>query len=208
MIVNPNADDKLLKLPSLATTTKKLKNWLEARNINCDDYLVGNKATRSKVLDLLSDNTYDIIHYAGHIARKREDDMYEYALILNNKKPLFASTIFEKVKGNPIVFLNGCWGGKAKGVKGSSQAIKNMTDAFLGAGAQVVVGSQFELPEAGASEFAKKFYGRVLCGKTVGEAMREARKHVMGNKKYGATWACYVMYGDPGLRIIDYWNWL
>ena len=63
------------------------------------------------------------------------------------------------------------------------------------------MGSLFQTPDEGARAFAEKFYEALLAGKPAGEAMRLARKNVMSKKQYAAAWACYVMYGDPCLRM-------
>ena len=76
-----------------------------------------------------------------------------------------------------------------------------MTDAFLGAGARAVIGSLYRAPDAGARAFAEAFYRAVLDGQTLGEAMRVARKAVMGTPGCGPAWACFVLYGDPCLKI-------
>jgi len=64
-----------------------------------------------------------------------------------------------------------------------------------------VVGSLFDTPDAGAREFAEKFYDCVLDRHRIGEAMRLARRHVRGRPGCGAAWASFVLYGDPCLRI-------
>jgi hypothetical protein len=200
MIVNPNEGDKQLEAKDLAEKSSSLEDWFKARDITCDCF-VGDKAISQNIIDNLAKYKYDIIHYAGHISKKKNTN--EYVLLLNKKDHLTATNIRRHVQGSPIVFLNGCWGGQARSPRGSTRPINEMTNAFLGAGARVVVGSLFELPEKGAGAFAEKFYESVLFGKTFGEAMREARKHVKDKSNYGAAWACYVMYGDPSLRIVQ-----
>ncbi len=99
------------------------------------------------------------------------------------------------------MFLNGCWSGKAKGLANPLNSVEGLTDAFLAVGAQVVVGSLFKVPDEGARAFAVKFYESVLNCKTMGEAVQLAREYTMGKDEYAATWACFVMYGDPCLRV-------
>jgi hypothetical protein len=83
----------------------------------------------------------------------------------------------------------------------SSRAIGGLADAFIGAGARLVVGSSFKAPDEGAREFAEKFYQAIFGQCPAGAAMRVARGHVMSNPDWGAAWACFVMYGDPCFQL-------
>jgi hypothetical protein len=198
MIADPNEDDNQWALPGTATEAAKLQKWFKDRNVNCDDFLQGKNAKFETVFKKLRENTYDFIHYAGHIVKRKK----EYALKLNGDKSYFtASDIKKHGRGTPIVFLNGCWSAKAKGIANPLNSVEGLTDAFLAVGAQVVVGALFEVPDEGARAFAEKFYESVLNFKTVGEAMQLAREYTVGKDKYAATWACFVMYGDPCLRV-------
>lgn len=199
MIVDPNEDEPALALPETVQETSHLRDWFNNNNINCDDYLHGKNATYDAVLNKLMHNEYDIIHFVGHI--DFEKNLNKYALILNGGLPFTAENIRSQIKNTSIVFLNGYWSGKPKKMAKSLEIIEDLADSFIEAGVQLVIGSLFDVPEKGACAFAEKFYNCVLGGNTVGEAMRVARKHVKDEKEYGATWACFIMYGDPCLRI-------
>ena len=176
LIANPEGN-----LPAAAAEALNLRAWLEERGVECN-YLDEQNATRAAVRKrLLEEN--DIIHYAGHAeldALRLFDGDYS------------STDIRQSVKGNPIVFLNGCV---------SARAVGGLADAFIAAGARVVVGSAFKAPDDGARAFAEKFYQTILGGQPAGAAMRTARRHVMGHADWGPAWACFVMYGDPCLRI-------
>ncbi len=199
LIADPNEDENKWALPGTAAEAARLQRWLKDKNVNCDDFLQGKNATFNTVLGKLQENTYDIIHYAGHIVLDESEE--RYAFRLNGGECLTASTIEKHAKGTPIVFLNGCWSGKAKGVPDPLSSVEGLTDAFLSVGAQVVVGSLFEVPDEGARAFAEKFYESVLNRKTMGEALQLAREETKDKEKCAAAWACFVMYGDPCLRI-------
>ncbi len=194
MIADPSGN-----LPQTARETAQLRDWLESRNFKEIDYLSGANADFKSVLAALSGKTYDIIHFAGHTVLDRKTG--EYALELSKREMFRASLIRRQLKGTPIVFLNGCWTGIAKGLANAPGSVVGLTDAFLAGGAQVVVGSQFKAPDAGARAFAEKFYDLLLAGECVGEAMRSARCHVQKAPGCGAAWACFVSYGDPALQL-------
>lgn len=194
MIADPSGN-----LPQTARETAHLRDWLEARNFRDIDYLSGAGADYHSVLAALSSKSYDLIHYAGHTVLDRKTG--EYALELHKREMFRASLIRRQLKGNPLVFLNGCWTGIAKGLNNVPGSVVGLTDAFLAAGAQVVVGSQFQAPDAGARAFAEKFYESMLGGECVGEAMRLARCHVQKAPECAAAWACFVLYGDPAVQL-------
>lgn len=199
LIANPTND-----LKNALIETQKLYEWLMSKGIVCD-YLKYPEATLENVLKKLGDFAYDFIHYAGHIeCIELDDNKKEYALKLS-KDPdemLKSRSIRRHVKGNPLVFLNGCWSAnEVRSLSDTLDSVNSITDAFLEAGAQVVIGSLFPIPDDGARAFAEKYYELVLAGNILGDALRAARLHVMNNPYFGATWACFVMYGDPCLQI-------
>ncbi len=73
--------------------------------------------------------------------------------------------------------------------------------AFLLAGVESYVGTIWEVEDEAASRFAATFWGEVLEGKNVGDALRRARAalRTMGC----ADWAAYVHFGDPNARVFD-----
>jgi hypothetical protein len=199
LIADPNSDEPSWALPQAAVEAEKLRASLERREIVCRESLYGRQATFDAVTSNLLLREYDIIHYAGHVVF--DDAKNEYALRLAGAKLLHASTLRPLVRGNPIVFLNACWSAQVSELAGSVESVQGLTDAFLQAGAKAVVGSLFRVPDAGGRVFAETFYERLLGGRTLGEAMRGARTAVFGKPQYGAAWACFVMYGDPCLRV-------
>jgi hypothetical protein len=201
LIADPNEDEPRWALPKAAAEARRLRQSLVARGVNCDDFLQGHEATHHAVTDKLLLNEYDIIHYAGHVVHHVDDDHPQYALRLHGGKLLLAGSLQRHVKGNPIVFLNGCFTAQATELAAAVDWVQSLTNAFLEAGAQVVVGSLFRVPDEGGRVFAETFYRQVLDGATLGNAMRMARNEVYGKPEYGAAWACFVMYGDPCLRL-------
>ncbi|MBD3340216.1 MAG: CHAT domain-containing protein [Candidatus Lokiarchaeota archaeon] len=194
VISNPTCD-----LDETELETSKLVEALQRKDVICD-YLNGSDANLAELIIKLDENEYDIIHYAGHIVY--DDSAKQYALRLNNNELFWAINIRNEVKGSPIVFLNGCWSAcEVKSHTDSLHSMESLTEAFLETGARLVVGSLFEIPDEGARIFAEVFYDNVLNGEMVGEALRKARYITMEDRKYGATWASFIMYGDPCLQV-------
>ncbi len=199
VVANPNSDEEEDDLPEAAEEARKFKLWLEQNKVGSVDYLEGLEATLGALLDRLPAQEYDVIYYAGHIVPDAQSG--EYALRLNGGELLCSSSIRNLVKGSPIVFLNGCWGGCSRGLDDGPGSLVGLTDGFLEAGAQIVIGSVFPVSDDGARAFAEKFFELALGGEPVGTAMRSARAHVMETKSYGTAWAGFVLYGNPCLQI-------
>lgn len=195
------------KISETVQETQNLRDWLIAKDVDCKDFLHGEQASFEAVLERLVQSEYDVIHFAGHIIKDTKSN--EYALRLHGNDLLPAKLIADMVRGNPLVFLNSCWGGKAKGIANSSTSVAGLTDAFLSAGAHVVVSSLFQIPDPGSRAFAEKFYESVLNNTPAGEAMRNARrclqpiddKDEKEKLGYAAAWASFIMYGDPCWRL-------
>jgi len=54
-----------------------------------------------------------------------------------------------------------------------------------------------------AAAFAIHFYNRVLEGHMIGEALRLARVEIRRQHPESITWAAFVLYGDPTIRLAD-----
>ena len=184
IIANPTGD-----LPTATVEAKTVKESLEAKGLACD-YLAEEEASFDNLLECLSTTEYDIIHYSGHI--DRVDAAGEYGFVLRGSQFFSASSIKTHVRSPSIAFLNGC---------NSGAVVQGLTEAFLATGAQMVIGTLFRTPSRGAAAFAEKFYTDFLNGASAGEAMRQARLHVKSLDNCGASWACFVLYGDPRFSL-------
>jgi hypothetical protein len=100
--------------------------------------------------------------------------------------------------GRPLVFMNACDSGRLGiGLTG----LDGWAEAFLtgdGGQAGVFIGSVWQTTDELASQFAAVFYGRLLAGDRLAEAMRQARAAV---KRAGdATYLSYTLYANPKVR--------
>ena len=143
-------------------------------------YLPQEKATWKKVTNCLIEG-YSIIHYAGHADEK--------GLYLSDKI-LEPDTIETLLWGNPVVFINGC---------NSARTHTKLAEAFLRGGALGYIGSVWEIHDAAAAELAADFY--TACFKhSIGEALRRAK--VTAFHRDSVAWLCFILFGDPTLRLI------
>ncbi|MBU7017227.1 MAG: CHAT domain-containing protein [Theionarchaea archaeon] len=143
-------------------------------------YLPQEKATWKTVTTCLIEG-YSIIHYAGHADEK--------GLHLQDEI-LDTNTVATLLWGNPLVFINGCY---------SARTHTKLAEAFLRGGALGYIGSVWEIHDAVAAEFATDFYTSSF-EHSIGEALRLAKVNAF--YKNNVAWLCFILFGDPTLRLI------
>ena len=68
-------------------------------------------------------------------------------------------------------------------------------------GALACIGTLWPVIDNVAADFAVAFYGQVLEGQPLGEAMRAARKITAEQHQADPSWASFVLYGDPSFSL-------
>jgi len=172
--------------------------------------LEGASATTSRVeRELSGDRPFDFIHYAGH-AHFDAKDPQRSGLKLSDRV-LDADRISKLSRGGSLVFLNACESGNAVPTgDGALAAGAAATDPFVGlasafiySGALGCIGSLWPVYDLAAAQLAVHFYRYALEGDPIGEALRRARMQTRESYPAGATWAAYVLYGDPTFRVTE-----
>lgn len=173
-------------------------------------YLGPGSAMRQTVTDLLRENEYHIIHFAGHAAFDSRDPRRS-ALVLEDKNMTVGSLTGTLQKRKAILcVINGCetvQGAANQGAPEQREAswdqeynIYGLARPFLQTGAYLL-GSRWKLGDSSAQSFAQEFYSALLGdGAPIGKAITQARvavKEVASEGDY--SWASYVYYGDPRL---------
>lgn len=107
-------------------------------------------------------------------------------------------------RAKPLVFLNACHSGE----RGHGLTrLGGWAERFIDAGASVFIGSLWEINDEMAARFAVEFYGIILglvgrTGTSLAEAVRDARRVLRATDPANPTWLAYVLYGDPGARVM------
>ena len=167
--------------------------------------LSGSRAALLPVQLALQSEDYLVIHYAGHAEQDRASK--ESALLLAERGRLSAEMIRKLVRGRPFVFLNAC-GSDRPSEPGRRAALpwpvcEGLAAAFVAAGARAVIGTRWEVGDQASAEMAALFYERALQGAPIGEALRQARVRFRQQRPGDATWAAFVLYGDPCLSLVN-----
>ncbi len=148
-------------------------------------------------------HAFDIVHYAGHAADDASSGNGGWLL---QDGSLSAATI-SKLAGNltmpALVFSNACHSGEWKTGEAFVQRVFSLANAFLLSGVQHYIGTFWDIPDEPGCHFATHFYGNLVQGMPIGEAMLRARQSLI--EKFGEDsvfWASYLLYGDPTTRYV------
>ena len=104
-------------------------------------------------------------------------------------------------RDRPLVFLNACRVGSGglslTGLGGWASVL--VGDCGVGA----VIAPLWSVNDALACEFARVFYEqlRTQPGCTIGQAVRQARRHVRDAAPHDPTWLAYSLYAHPNARV-------
>jgi hypothetical protein len=164
----------------------------------------GSEVTNLKLYQALRSGEYDVIHYSGHafFNRAKPD---ESGLLLADDSVFIADTIQRMLRGRPLVFLNACESGRelaaTEEVNYTGSDNEGLALSFIMGGALGFIGTLWPIFDQGASSFAALFYEHLLNGEMLGEAMRQARLAVRSARPNDVTWASFILYGDPTLRM-------
>jgi hypothetical protein len=155
---------------------------------------------------VMREGNFKVIHFAGHAFFDKEDSDLS-SLLLDGEEQFLAQKVQRLLEGRPLVFLNACESGTTANEK-EPQTIgymqehaEGLASAFIYGGARGCVGSLWPIYDEPAADFAVHFYNNVVRGYMIGEALRLARRAIKLKHNDQITWAAYVLYGDPTLRL-------
>jgi pimeloyl-ACP methyl ester carboxylesterase len=171
--------------------------------------LRGPEARRSELLACFGTGNYDVVHYAGHayfdVANRSRSGILCYG-----NEVLSGADLASLTRLPTLVVFNGCESARVRRVisPGEDKVVQeeanefvggtvSFAEAFLAGGVANYVGTYWPVGDAAASSFAETFYGELLVGKPISEALLNARLAVSRLQTGGADWADYVFYGDP-----------
>jgi CHAT domain-containing protein len=147
------------------------------------------------VVDRLSRGEHDGWHFSGH-GQFVAPDPNRSAILLEHGQRLCAGEISGQVRNcglaHPLMFLNACQTGREAL---SLTGIGGWARQFIEAEAAGFIGSLWSVYDQAAYEFARAFYGHLLAGQAIGQAVRKARQAV--RPLNDTTWLAYTVFADP-----------
>ena len=152
------------------------------------------------VRELLRYGGVQLIHFACH--GSFDPDEHEQSVIyLENNEKLRSRDIAGSRRAfgrdRPFVFINVCQTARAEF---SLVGIGSWANKFIAAQASGFLGSSWEVDDKLAYEFTMAFYQALIDGKTIGEAVKEARQEI--RHEDDSTWLAYTVYADPLAKIV------
>ena len=115
------------------------------------------------------------VHFAAHAAANRLRPL-ESAILLSPEGgayKLYARDVVKIPMRAQLVTLSACTAAGAKAFRG--EGLVGFAWAFLGAGAENVVASLWEVDDASTPQLMEQMYRQIQLGRTPGEALREAK---------------------------------
>lgn len=199
MVVDPTLD-----LPGAAEEGVALARALRAGG--ADVALVsGRDATRERLLTEFGSGVHDALHFAGHgYFQAREPG--RSGLVCAGGEVLRGSDLDGLGDLPALVFFNACEAARVRR-RGSPSGRRlaafrqstSVAEAFLSGGVANFLGTHWPVGDEAAFAFSGRFYGRLLAGATLGEAVLAARRLVFAQGSI--DWADYVHYGAPAFRL-------
>jgi pimeloyl-ACP methyl ester carboxylesterase len=169
------------------------------------------QATRINVLDHLINQSFDLMHYAGHCFFNKDNPPLS-GWIFTGGKVLSANELDRIDRIPRFIFSNACESGITpdRADKRAALMAPSFAEAFFARGVSNFVCTAWPVDDTAALEFARRFYRGILgligegsVAESLHEAMREARREIARMGAGGMqTWGAYQHYGDPNFRII------
>ncbi len=162
--------------------------------------LRGKEATYDALRREFQSGAYDAVHYAGHAAFD-EAHPGRSGIRCAGGRTLSGEDLAGLGNLPALVFFNACESARVRKVPEREQ-LRDSTafaEAFLRGGVAQFLGTYWPVGDDAAEAFAKTFYGDVVRGKPVGDALLEGRRAVRALKSN--DWADYIHYGDPDFAL-------
>lgn len=186
-------------LPPLPGSSREVR--LVARFSDSPEIRTGDQASEA-FLKRAELEDFRILHFATH-ALVDESTVARTALVLapeGEEDGLVSPGDLGRLKLNAdLVVLSACRTAGGSVIRG--EGIQGLTAPLLGAGAQAVLATRWEIEDRSGRRFIEDLYRGLAEGSTVGEALRDAKLGAIGRGEPAAQWAAFTLVGDPDVRV-------
>lgn len=182
-------------LPHAAKEGQRLREALRGDKQRIRLELQGGPFDRQVVL--AGFRSHGLIHYAGHAVGSGITSPPGWLLEGPSLAPEDILTMLGGRVRPELIFANACYSAVA-------EQAGSLPSTFLRVGVQHYIGAVSELPDLTSAGVAAHFYAGLLAGKSVGQALRDARLPLAQSAQQPLlAWAGYVLYGSPGKTYFD-----
>lgn len=146
--------------------------------------------------------SFRVIHLATHaVVDDQSESRTSLALAPGGGEDGFlgAGEIGELDLEADLVVLSACRTAAGRVIGG--EGVQGLVAPLLGAGARAVVASLWPIGDRGTATLMQDFYDGLADGKTVGEALRDAKLAARADGTPPKIWAAFTLVGDPDIRI-------
>ena len=176
-------------LPEAEAEIRRLQDVLGHGGLAVD-LLLGKDASLARVKEVLSSGKFDLIHFAGHGLTMEQDSFSPGLMLEDGVLPFELLSNFDL--SNSIVFLNLC---------STGNTLDHVSKVLVGAGVSAAVGFVGPLTDRGGAMLALSFYEELAMGHSLGGALLRAKRSLRMSNLQDHSWATFVLFGDPSLRV-------
>ena len=182
----------------------KLKNAMDLQFQACIGY---EECNIVKILNLIFNEEFDLIHFAGHGTFDAEDPSNS-GWVFGKDLILSAREVFQLRRVPRVVFANACFSAGLPTIE-SNRKLAGLAEAFFDRGIENYIGSGWQVSDEHAIKFAQTFYQNTIKeAKVLGEALSEARISISPHHDAkllpsDSTWGAYQHYGNPNARLVN-----
>ena len=97
----------------------------------------------------------------------------------------------------PLIFMNACHSGRL--IQGAF-VLEGWAHYFIDFGCSGFIGANWEIHDKLAAEFAIEFYEALRAGKTIAQAVQQARLIIRKLDPQNSTWLAYSLYAHPNMK--------
>jgi CHAT domain/Peptidase family C25 len=192
-------------LAPILENLRKRGSWVESAEL-CDPLELAMR---------IVDGQYDVVHYAGH--GRFDKKTRQAGWVFAPDCFLSAEEIFRVRQVPRLVFANSCFSAVTGDHNEQRSHMAGLARAFFARGIPNFIGTGWQVDDACARECARWFYARVLGLRnpddtnavtgasppsTIGDSLREARRHVLSFKKESSSWGAYQHYGRVSDKLV------
>jgi hypothetical protein len=188
-------------LPHAPEERRFVAEWASRHQISAREI---SAATHPQTMAQLAEGQIDVFHFAGHGLFDPERTEACGFLLADGRvlQPLdLLGPVQTRLKeARPLVFFNACQTARM-GI--SPTGLEGWVPQWIrGCACAALLGPQWTVNDRLALAFTKAFYTRLERGRTLGEAVRAARRALRRIDPNHPSWLAFVLYAQPNARTV------